>query len=118
MGRILAVRMYDKSIVSSGHPLVSAAAGAVLEQGGNAFDAVVAAGFAAAVTEPMLTSLGGGGLMVAHSEDRGEKIFFDFFVNTPGKTVQPGHIKPDFFPITVDFRSVSPNYHQKGNFCD
>ena len=101
------MRMYDKSIVSSGHPLVSDAAGAVLEQGGNAFDAVVAAGFAAAVAEPMLTSLGGGGLMVAHSEDRGEKIFFDFFVNTPGKKVQPEHIKPDFFPITVDFSGSS-----------
>ena len=101
------MKMYDKSIVSSGHPLVSDAAGVILEQGGNAFDAVVAAGFAAAVTEPMLTSLGGGGLMLAHSEDRGEKIFFDFFVNTPGKAVKSGAVKPDFFPITVDFSGSS-----------
>ncbi len=101
------MRMYDKSITASGHPLVSAAAGTILEQGGNAFDAVVAAGFAAAVTEPMLTSLGGGGLMLAHSEDRGEKVFFDFFVNTPGKGARGKVARPDFFPVTVNFSGSS-----------
>ncbi len=99
--------MYDKSIVASGHSLVSDAAGTILEQGGNAFDAVVAAGFAAAVTEPMLTSLGGGGFMLAHSEDRGEKVFFDFFVNTPGEGAQERVVKPDFFPVTVNFSGSS-----------
>jgi len=101
------VRMYDKSVAASGHPLVSEAAGIILEQGGNAFDAVVAAGFAAAVTEPMLTSLGGGGLMLAHSEDRGEKVFFDFFVNTPGKGARESVTVPDFFPVTVNFSGSS-----------
>jgi gamma-glutamyltranspeptidase/glutathione hydrolase len=101
------VRMYDKSIVASGHSLVSDAAGTILKNGGNAFDAVVAAGFAAAVTEPMLTSLGGGGLMLAHSEDRGEKIFFDFFVDTPGKGAKESVAAPDFFPVTVDFPGSS-----------
>jgi gamma-glutamyltranspeptidase/glutathione hydrolase len=101
------VRMYDKSIVASGHSLVSDAAGIILEQGGNAFDAVVAAGFASAITEPMLTSLGGGGLMLAHSEDRGEKIFFDFFVNTPGKGAEKRDVKVDFFPVTVNFSGSS-----------
>ena len=97
------MRMYDRSIVASGHPLVSDAAGTVLEQGGNAFDAVVAAGFAAAVVEPTLTSLGGGGLMLGHSEDRGEKMFFDFFVDTPGLGLDENPVDPDFFPVTVNF---------------
>lgn len=52
---------YQKSIVASGHPLVSEAAATVLRAGGNAFDAVVAAGFASCVVEPALNSLGGGG---------------------------------------------------------
>ena len=95
--------MYDRSIVASGHSLVSKAAGIVLEQGGNAFDAVVAAGFAAAVAEPALTSLGGGGLMLGHSADRGENIFFDFFVDTPGRCSKGKTGEPDFFPVTVDF---------------
>lgn len=101
------MRMYDRSIVASGHPLVSNAAGTVLEQGGNAFDAVVAAGFAAAVAEPTLTSLGGGGLMLGHSEDRGEKMFFDFFVDSPGLGLERKPVNPDFFPVTVNFSGSS-----------
>jgi gamma-glutamyltranspeptidase/glutathione hydrolase len=57
------VSLYDKSIVASGHDLVSQAAAEILKAGGNAFDAVVAAGFASAVVEPALTSLGGGRLL-------------------------------------------------------
>lgn len=101
------MRIYDRSIVASGHPLVSDAAGVVLEQGGNAFDAVVAAGFAASVVEPTLTSLGGGGLMTGHSEDRGEKMFFDFFVDTPGLGLSVKPVDPDFFPVTVKFSGSS-----------
>ena len=99
--------VYDKSIVASGHSLVSRAAAIVLEQGGNAFDAVVAAGFAAAVAEPALTSLGGGGLMLGHSEERGESILFDFFVDTPGRGLEKKRGEADFFPVTVDFSGSS-----------
>ena len=70
----------NKAIVASGHEAVSRAAALILEAGGNAFDAVVAAGFAGTVTEQMLTSLGGGGFVLARTADQ-EEIFFDFFVN-------------------------------------
>jgi len=97
--------------VASGHPLVSEAAGLVLENGGNAFDGVVAAGFAAAVAEPALTSLGGGGFLLAHAEQSGEDIFFDFFVDVPGKSL-PEHQKPDdFFAVTVNFSGSGQDFH-------
>ncbi len=98
---------YDKSIVASGHPLVSEAAGLVLKNGGNAFDAIVAAGFSSAMVEPALTSLGGGGFMLGHNAENGQDIFFDFFVDTPGRGRKDQTVEPDFFGVTVDFSGSS-----------
>jgi len=94
---------YTKSIVASGHPLVSEAAGIVLKEGGNAFDAVVAAGFASTVVEPALNNLGGGGLLLGHSADKGHNLFFDFFVDTPGLGLKNRVDEPHFFPVTIHF---------------
>jgi gamma-glutamyltranspeptidase/glutathione hydrolase len=76
----------------------------MLRAGGNAFDAVVAAGFIAAVAEPALTSLGGGGFLLART-GQGRAVLFDFFVNTPGHGLRVGAIEPHFLPITVRFPS-------------
>jgi gamma-glutamyltranspeptidase / glutathione hydrolase len=59
-------------MVASTHWLASAAGMAVLEQGGNAFDAAVAAGLVLQVTEPHLNGLGGEVPVIAHHADRGE----------------------------------------------
>jgi len=96
---------YDKAVVATGHELVSRAAADILLQGGNAFDAAVAAGFAGAVAEQTLTSLGGGGFLLARTGGRSgpvEEIFFDFFVDTPGLGLA-GFPEPHFFPVTIDF---------------
>lgn len=94
----------SKSSVASGHPQVTEAACALLRAGGNAFDAVLAAGFVAAVAEPALTSLGGGGFLLART-DQGRAMLFDFFVNTPGQGLRVGEIEPHFLPMTVRFPS-------------
>jgi len=93
-----------KSSVASGHPQVTEAACALLRAGGNAFDAILAAGFAAAVTEPALTSLGGGGFLLARTVE-GRAVLFDFFVNTPGHGLRAGESELHFLPITVRFPS-------------
>jgi gamma-glutamyltranspeptidase / glutathione hydrolase len=102
---------YTKSIVASGHPLVSEAAAIVLQEGGNAFDAVVAAGFASCVVEPALNSLGGGGLLLGHSATKGQNLFFDFFVDTPGQNIKKAVPDPHFFPVTVQFSGSKQDFN-------
>ena len=103
--------LFEKSIVASGHNLVSDAAAKILEAGGNAFDAVVAAGFASAVVEPALTSLGGGGLLVGHNRKQRKNIFYDFFVDTPGRGSNNHDSRKDFFPVEVKFSGSSQNFN-------
>lgn len=102
---------YTKSIVASGHPLVSEAAATVLKEGGNAFDAVVAAGFASSAVEPALNSLGGGGLLLGHSVQQGQNLFFDFFVDTPGLGLKNPVDEPHFFPVTVQFSGSNQDFN-------
>ena len=57
-------------IVAAGHEITVNAANALLEDGGNAFDAALGGLFAACVAEPVLASLGGGGFLLAHRAAR------------------------------------------------
>ena len=61
-------------MVASTHWLASAAGMAVLEQGGNAFDAAVAAGFTLQVVEPHLNGPGGDLPAIMWPASRGEPI--------------------------------------------
>ena len=62
-------------VVSAGHPLVSMAGMRMLLSGGNAFDAAVAAGFAAAVVEPTASyTLCGECVAMIHDARSGETL--------------------------------------------
>jgi gamma-glutamyltranspeptidase/glutathione hydrolase len=61
-------------MVASTHWLASAAGMAVLESGGNAFDAAVAAGLTLQVVEPHLNGPGGEVPIILHSAGRGETV--------------------------------------------
>lgn len=96
--------------VASGHPATTAAALEVLDAGGNAVDACVAAGFAAAVAEPTLTSLAGGGFLLARAAD-GEEVLFDFFVDTPGRGRSGPGAALDFEEVVVRFSGAEQAFH-------
>jgi gamma-glutamyltranspeptidase/glutathione hydrolase len=61
-------------MVASTHWLASASGMAVLERGGNAFDAAVAAGFVLQVVEPHMNGPGGDLPVVLWSAERGEPL--------------------------------------------
>jgi gamma-glutamyltranspeptidase / glutathione hydrolase len=102
------VRTGTRGVVAGGHPVTVDAAIEVLRAGGNAYDAVVAAGFAAAVAEPCLSSLGGGGFLLARTA-AGEEVLFDFFVDTPGRGAPA--TAPVLIPITVRFKGTGQVFH-------
>jgi len=85
-----------KGAIAAGHPLTAAAGAAVLEAGGNAVDACVAAAFMSWVCESMLTGPGGGGFMLVHHG--GGTVVFDAFVAVP-QTVS----ESELFELAVDF---------------
>jgi gamma-glutamyltranspeptidase/glutathione hydrolase len=97
-------------IVAAGHERAADAAAAVLEAGGNAFDAILAAGFASSVCEPGFTSLAGGGFLLARSPELGD-VLFDFFVDSPGRGLAAGAVAPAFDEVSVDFGSATQTFH-------
>src|SRR6202045_532223 len=70
----------------------------VLRRGGNAVDAAVATGFAMAVTYPRAGNIGGGGVMVIHSKQRGEDITIDYRETAPAATTPDIFLGPDGKP--------------------
>lgn len=96
--------------VAAGDPATVAAAVEVLRAGGNAYDGVVAAGFAAAVAEPTLSSLGGGGFLLARTAE-GTATVVDFFVDTPGRGRPEAAFEPHFTPVTVRFSGAEQVFH-------
>lgn len=97
-----------KGVVAAGHSITAQAAADILEAGGNAFDAALAALFASCVAEPVLASLGGGGFLLAHPTG-GEPRLYDFFTQTPLHKVSPDNL--DFHPITADFGTAQQEFH-------
>jgi gamma-glutamyltranspeptidase / glutathione hydrolase len=73
-----------RGAIAAGHPLTAAAGARMLEEGGNAVDACVAAGFAAWVAESPLSGPGAGGFALVVPAGRRPARVADFFVATPG----------------------------------
>lgn len=97
-----------RGVVAAGHPATVEAAEAILHDGGNAFDAVVAAHFAACVAEPVLCSLAGGGFLLAYTSGERPQVY-DFFAQTPLQHRPTGEL--DFYPILADFGIAQQEFH-------
>ena len=81
-----------RGVISSGHYLTSMAGMRMLLNGGNAFDALVAAGFAAAVVEPVASySLAAEGVFMLYDSASGD------LVSLSGQGVAPGQATAEFY---------------------
>lgn len=76
--------VFKKASVSSAHPLASKVGAAIMEQGGNAFDAAIATQLALAVVYPGAGNIGGGGFLLARQAN-GELIGLDYREAAPSK---------------------------------
>lgn len=76
-----------KGVVAAGDPKSAQAGADILKMGGNAYDAALAVMVAAPMCEPLFTSLGGGGFLLALEKDKKPELY-DFFVQVPKKRVE------------------------------
>ncbi|MGI9380105.1 MAG: gamma-glutamyltransferase family protein [Methyloligellaceae bacterium] len=99
-----------KGIVAAGHEETAKAAAEILSDGGNAYDAVVAALVASCIPETVLASLGGGGFLMARRADDPVPRLYDFFAQTPKRKLELTD-SLEFFGIEADFGPATQEFH-------
>ena len=85
---------------AAGTPYAAEAAAEVFRAGGNAADAAVAAAAAVGVTEPLMSSIGGGGFALVASP-AGEAELIDYYDCMPGKGLPASAFGAGGAPKTV-----------------
>ena len=97
-----------RNVVAAGNQETAHAAAEVLREGGNAFDATIAALFMSFVSEPVLSSPGGGGFLLAKPQDQAPTLI-DFFAQTP-RNKKPREAL-DFRSIHAQFGTTVQEFH-------
>lgn len=85
------VKVKNKGVVVSAHPLASEAGAEILKMGGNAYDAIVATQYALAVVYPQAGNIGGGGFLVG-VKNNGEKFTIDYRETAPQKATHDMYV--------------------------
>jgi len=86
--------VFTNASVVSAHPLASMVGAAMMKQGGNAFDAMIATQLTLAVVYPGAGNLGGGGFLIARKAD-GELLSIDYREKAPGKASRDMYLDKD-----------------------
>lgn len=94
--------------VATGDRHTTQAAAEILQEGGNAVDAALAALACACLAEPILASLGAGGYLLAQPAN-GRPLLYDFFVQTPRKKRPEADL--DFVSVHADFGPDTQEFH-------
>lgn len=98
----------ENGVVATDHALATQIGVAVLEEGGNAFDAAAAVQFALNVTQPHLSGIGGGSNILVRDGDTGELIAIDARETAPAATTPTAYaglsaadVRPNGFAVGV-----------------
>ena len=84
----------ERGVCAGGHPAVADAGVRLMQEGGNAIDALVGAAFTAFVVEPAMCGLGGYARISVYAPDRGGFLSFDAYARAP-LAATPGMFEPD-----------------------
>jgi gamma-glutamyltranspeptidase/glutathione hydrolase len=79
------IAVSTEAVIATAHYLASEAGQEILECGGNAFDAAVAAAFALGVVEPAASGLGGQTMALLHHADTGRTLSLDGSSRAPNR---------------------------------
>ena len=91
-------KSFDNGAVSSAHPLASMVGAAMMQEGGNAFDAAIATQLSLAVVFPGAGNIGGGGFMLARKVN-GELIGIDYREAAPASASRDMYLDAQGNPI-------------------
>lgn len=83
----------DNGVVAGGHELEAAVGVQIMQQGGNAIDAAVAAQFVANVVEPAMCGVSGHGFLAVYHAESGEATTIDW------QTKLPRGVREDMFEL-------------------
>jgi gamma-glutamyltranspeptidase/glutathione hydrolase len=97
-----------QAAVAAGHPATTAAGVAILEEGGSAADAAVAAVLASCVAETVMTGLLGGGHAIYFDAATGRARNLDCFVAVPGLGAE--RREPELIHLDVPFGAELVHY--------
>jgi gamma-glutamyltranspeptidase/glutathione hydrolase len=91
--RPLAAATASRGMVSAEHELAAKAGVEMLERGGNAVDAAVAAAFATGVVNPSSCGIGGGGFALVHEGKTHQAHFVDFRETAPAAATSDMYVR-------------------------
>lgn len=98
-------------VIAAGNAHTAAAGAAMLDQGGNAVDAAVAAAFASFIAEVGVVHLGGSGLAQIFDPGTGQALVYDFFSNMPGLGAAGNKSELDFERVTIDYGATTQAFY-------
>jgi gamma-glutamyltranspeptidase/glutathione hydrolase len=98
-----------RAAIAAGHPATVEAGIEILQEGGSAADAAVAAGLASCVAETVMTGLLGGGHAIHYEAATGRARNLDCFVAVPGLGDEPER-RPELVELEVPFGTELVHY--------